>query len=66
MEFSARFIPDFATAVNPLRKLAREVDPFMRREEQESTFRTLKRQVATAQVLIRMQVLELFSMPVRQ
>ena len=51
MEFSARFIPDFATTADPLRRLARKGEPFMWGEEQEKSFQKLKSQVASAPVL---------------
>ena len=37
--FSARFIPDFATTADPLRRLARKGEPFVWGEEQEKSFR---------------------------
>ena len=49
--FSARFIPDFATTADPLRKLARKGEPFVWGEEQEQSFQRLKSQVASAPVL---------------
>lgn len=49
--FSARFIPDFATTADPLRRLARKGEPFMWGKEQENSFQKLKSQVASAPVL---------------
>ena len=49
--FSARFIPDFATTADPLRKLARKGEPFVWGKEQEQSFQRLKSQVASAPVL---------------
>ena len=49
--FSARFIPDFATTADALRKLARTGEPFVWGEEQEQSFQRLKSQVASAPVL---------------
>ena len=49
--FSARFIPDFATTADPLRRLARKGEQFMRGKEQENSFQKLKSQVASAPVL---------------
>ena len=49
--FSARFIPDFATTADPLRRLARKGEPFKWGEEQEKSFQKLKGQVASAPVL---------------
>ena len=49
--FSARFIPDFATTADPLRRLARKGEQFMWGEEQENSFQKLKSQVASAPVL---------------
>ena len=40
--FSARFIPDFATTADPLRKLARKGEPFVWGEKQEQSFQRLK------------------------
>jgi len=40
--FSARFIPDFATTADPLRKHARKGEPFLWGEEQEQSFQRLK------------------------
>ena len=51
MGFSARFIPDFATTADPLRRLARKGEPFMWGKEQEKSFQKLKGQVASAPVL---------------
>ena len=51
MGFSARFIPDFATTADPLRRLARKGEPFMWGEKQEKSFQKLKGQVASAPVL---------------
>ena len=51
VEFSARFIPDFATTADPLRRLARKGEPFVWGEEQEKSFQKLKNQVASAPVL---------------
>ena len=39
--FSARFIPDFATAADPLGRLARKEEPFVWGEEQEQSFQKL-------------------------
>ena len=49
--FSARFIPDFATTADPLRKIARKGEPFTWGEEQEKSFQKLKEQIASAPVL---------------
>ena len=49
--FSARFIPDFATTADPVRKLARKGEPFVWGEKQEQSFQRLKSQVASAPVL---------------
>ena len=49
--FSARFLPDFATTADPLRKLARKGEPFVWSKEQEQSFQKLKSQVASAPVL---------------
>ena len=49
--FSDRFIPDFATTADPLRRLARKGEPFVWGEEQEQSFQKLKNQVASAPVL---------------
>ena len=49
--FSARFIPDFATTADPLRKLAGKGEPFARGKQQEQTFQRLKSQVASVPVL---------------
>ena len=51
MGFSARFIPDFATTADPLRRLARKGEPFMWGEEQGKSFQKLKGQAASAPVL---------------
>ena len=49
--FSARFIPDFSTTADPLRKIARQGESFIWGEEQEKSFQKLKRQIASAPVL---------------
>ncbi|KAL9968932.1 hypothetical protein ACROYT_G021083 [Oculina patagonica] len=49
--FSARFITDFTTTADPLRRLARKGKLFMWGEEQENSFQKLKSQVASAPVL---------------
>ena len=49
--FSARFIPDFATTADPLRKLARKGEPFVWGVKQEQSFQRLKSQVASAPAL---------------
>ena len=49
--FSARFIPDFSTTADPLRKIARQGESFTWGEEQENAFQKLKRQIASAPVL---------------
>ena len=41
--FSVRFIPDFATSGDPLRRLARQGEPFTWGMEQEGTFQKLNR-----------------------
>ena len=51
MGFSARFIPDFATTADPLRRLARKGEPFIWGKGQEIAFQKLKGQVASAPVL---------------
>ena len=50
--FSGRFIPDFATAADPLRRLERKGEQFMWGEEKENSFQKLKSQVASAPVLV--------------
>ena len=52
MVFSSRFIPDFATTADPLRRLARKGEPFVWGEEQENSFQKLKNQVASGPVLV--------------
>ena len=61
--FSARFIPDTIhtrfipgsyqvhTTADPLRKIARQEEPFIWGEEQEKSFQKLKQQIASAPVL---------------
>ena len=49
--FSARFIPDFSTTADPLRKTARQGESFTWGEEQEKSFQKLKRQIASAPIL---------------
>ena len=49
--FSARFIPDFSTTADPLRKIARQGESFIWGEEQEKSFQKLKGQIASAPVL---------------
>ena len=49
--FSARFIPDFSTTADPLRKIARQGESFIWGEEQEKSFQKLKRRIARAPVL---------------
>ena len=51
MGFSARFIPDFVTTADPLRRLARKGEPFIWGEEREKSFQKLEGQVASAPVL---------------
>ena len=48
--FSARFIADFATTADPLRRLTRKGEPFVWGEEQEISFQKLKDQVDSAPV----------------
>ena len=49
--FRARFIPDFPTTADPLRRLARKGEPFVWGEDQEISFQKLKGQVASAPIL---------------
>ena len=49
--FSARFIPNFATLAEPLRAISRQGVPFVWGEEQDASFKELKRQLASAPVL---------------
>ena len=49
--FNARFIPDFATTADPLRKSARKGEPFVWNEEEENSFQKLKQQIASTPVL---------------
>ena len=49
--FSARFIPDFSTTAEPLRKIARKGEPFLWVVEQEKSLQKLKEQIASAPVL---------------
>ena len=49
--FSARFIPDFSTTAEPLRKIARKGEPFLWGEEQEKSLQKLEEQIASAPVL---------------
>ena len=48
--FSARFITDFPTTADPLRKIARQGKSFIWGEEPEKSFQKLKRQIASAPV----------------
>lgn len=49
--FSARFIPEFSTTAEPLKKIARQGESFIWGGEQEKSFQKLKRQIASAPVL---------------
>ena len=49
--FSARFIPNFSTLAEPLRAISRQGVPFVWSNEQEESFKELKRQLASAPVL---------------
>ena len=49
--FSARFIPNFSTLAEPLRAISRQGVPFVWGNEQEESFKELKRQLASAPVL---------------
>ena len=49
--FSARFIPDFATTAEPLRKIARKDTDFVWKEDQQRAFDKLKKDLASAPVL---------------
>ena len=50
--FNARFIPNFATLAEPLRAISRQGVPFVWGNEQEASFKELKRQLASAPVLV--------------
>ena len=49
--FSARFIPNFSTIAEPLRKIARKGTPFVWSGDQAKAFEKLKEQIASAPVL---------------
>ena len=49
--FSSRFIPDFATKADPLRKLTRDGEVFEWGKEQERSFVQLKRDLADSSIL---------------
>jgi hypothetical protein len=51
INFSSRFIPQFATISEPLRKLTRKDEPFHFGPEQKSAFQTLKDKLASANLL---------------
>jgi len=51
VEFSSRFIPDFATKADPLRVLCRKDEKFLWGKAQEEAFNTLKEDMAGASML---------------
>ena len=48
VQYSAKFIPNFAQEAEPLRHLLRKNEPFVRGEAQQSSFQKLKDVVAQA------------------
>ena len=49
--FNSRFIPNLATTAEPLRSLTRHDTPFVWTDKQETAFKTLKEQLASAPAL---------------
>ena len=49
--FNSRFIPNLATTAEPLRSLTRHNTPFVWTDKQETAFKTLKEQLASAPAL---------------
>ena len=49
--FSARFLPDFATTVEPLRKLTRQGTVWQWAKEENDAFEALKNQLANASMM---------------
>ena len=51
VNYSARYIPNFATIAEPLRRLTRKDEPFVFGEEQRQSFQALKRHLSNAETL---------------
>lgn len=51
VNYSARYIPNFATTAEPLRKLTRKNEPFVFGEEQRQAFKALKTHLSNAETL---------------
>ena len=51
VSFSARFLPDFATTVEPLRKVTRQGTDWQRGKEENETFEALKNLLVEASMI---------------
>lgn len=51
VNYSARYIPNFATTAEPLRRLTRKDEPFVFGEEQRQSFQALKAHLSSAETL---------------
>jgi transposase InsO family protein len=51
VNYSARYIPNFATTAEPLRRLTRKDEPFVFGEEQRQSFQALKTHLSNAETL---------------